>query len=623
MQINGFFSKKRIISFFIVTLLFVIYIIYTYAKLSFEEPSKISPTSHLPERGTIFDRNGKVLAIQTNFYHVGISPSGIKDASNTAKLIAPSLNISADNILRIIKNTNGDFSYLKKRINQSEYNEIYQIVKENGLTGIRFDKIPGRIYPGDSLASQVIGFMGTDGQGLSGIELTKDSILSPQTKSNEPNQKGSNIYLTIDANLQYKLEKIAQKSLDNTKAESFTLLAVSSKTGEILSYISLPAANLNAYPQSSEIEKIDRPTCVAYEPGSVFKIFSVALFLTSNAIDETDTFFCDGKFEITSGNEKIRISCLDHHGWLTARDALKYSCNDAIAQMSENISSDLFLHYIRSMGFGEKIGIELPAETPGSVKDSNHKYWSSRSKPTMSIGQEISVSALQMVQATTAIANKGYPIKLTLINRIESSDGNIEYQHQPQILEPIFTSKSADYVISSMETTAKSGTGTKALLGDVSIGVKTGTAQMTDTKTGKYSTTDFLSSCMAIFPTENPEIILYITISKAQGETYGGRIVAPVIAEAANIIIDHLGFARGNAVSISHSGKISIIENSVPNLEDTVPDYTGYSKRQLTSLLQRKDINVNIIGDGWVINQNPPAGTAYTENMTIELYLKY
>ncbi|NLM00134.1 MAG: transpeptidase family protein [Treponema sp.] len=619
---SEYFSKKRLIFLFAFLIIFALYIIFSYGKLAFIPSAKTRPLTYLPERGSILDRNGKVLAFQTNFYHVGVSPSGIKDAEMTAKLIAPTLQITAESIINMIKNAPGDFTYIKKKIEQFEYDELQQIIKTNHLTGIRFDKIPGRIYPENDLASQVIGFMGNDGKGLSGIELTQDSLLFPKESLTEPSVRGKDIYLTIDANLQYKLEKIAKETLHNTKAESFMLLASNAKTGEILSYISLPSANLNTYPTATEMEKTDRPTGMAFEPGSVFKIFSVATFLTSKAIDINDKFYCDGKFEKKSGSEKIKISCLGHHGNITAKEALQYSCNDAIAQMSELIPAEMFLHYINAMGFGQKTGIELPGETTGSVKNTNHKYWSARSKPTMSIGQEISVSAVQMIQATSAIANKGFPIKPSIISQIVNSDGTLEYEHKPIVLEQVFTENAANYLIDCMESTAKSGTGRKALIGDVSIGVKTGTAQMIDNKTGQYSETNFLSNCVAIFPTEDPKIILYIVIAKAQGETYAGRIVAPVIADAADIIIDHLGLARANAASLAHTGKISITQTSIPTIKNTVPNFYGLSKRQLTPLLERTDFSLKIIGDGWVVNQKPVAGTTITENMTIELYLE-
>ena len=173
-----------------------------------------------------------------------------------------------------------------------------------------------------------------------------------------------------------------------------------------------------------------------------------------------------------------------------------------------------------------------------------------------------------------------------------------------------------------METTATSGTGSRAHLNDISIGVKTGTAQMADKITGGYSTTDFLSNCMAIFPIEEPQIILYIVVVKAKGETYSGRIVAPVIAKAADVIIDHLGLSRGDAASLEHNGKITISSAKPVNVGTVLPDFTGMSMRELLPLFNRKDLNIKINGSGWVKEQTPEPGTPITENMVIELNLE-
>ena len=621
MQISSFYSKGRIIFFISVLAVLLFYILFSYGKLSVKKVPVFTPPAENVERGTILDRNGKTLAVQTNFYHLCATPSVIKDKEKTAKVLAPALNLTKDDIMKLF-DSSPTFVYIKKKMEQSEYDEVSALIEKYKIYGLRFEKIQGRTYPENALASQVVGFMGNEGNGLSGIEYSFQSLLSPEYKPGSDN-RGQDIYLTIDANLQYKLEKIASNAMETTQAESLMLIAAQATTGEILSYISLPSANLNRYPSSSIAEKKDLPAVHAYEPGSVFKLFSVASFIDSGSISENETFFCDGVFDVRSTNgERVKITCLDRHGPLTARQALQYSCNDALAQMSQKIDSEHFLQRIRSFGFGKKTGIELPGETKGSVKTTSDKLWSGRSKPTISIGQEISVSAIQMVQAATAFTNGGTPLKLTLVSHIDDKSGNVTYKHQVQPLEQIISERTANYMLSCMETTARKGTGTRALLGDVSIGVKTGTAQMLDEKNGGYSKEDFISNCVAVFPIENPQIILYIVITKAKGETYAGRIVAPVIGEAADVIIDHLGIARANAASVAHSGKIEISPTNSVKINSVVPNFMGMSKRELTPLLTRKDINIKIEGSGWVVSQYPPAGTPVTENMTIELYLQ-
>lgn len=621
---NGFFNKKALIGMLAVFGIFVIYVLVLYAKLAFTPVSSIVSSAPPVQRGSIVDRNGKPLAVQTNFYHVGVTPHLVRNKAQFADDVSGPLGMESSDIIRILEqNSAASFVYLKKKITQTAYAELKKITDAKGYVYVNYDRIPGRIYPENALASQLIGYMGDDGKGLAGIEYSMQSYLQPSEKDgNAKESQEKNVYLTIDANLQYKLEEIARDTMRTTQAESMMLIAADAKNGEILSYISLPSANLNEYSYASVSETVDRPAMEAYEPGSVFKIFTVSVACDQGLIRQDDSFLCDGMYERRiKGGEAVRIKCLDRHGWLTARDALKYSCNDVLGQISDRISDDDFIAKIRALGFGQRTEIELPGETYGSVKDSDSALWSVRSKPTIAIGQEISVSALQMVQAATAIANKGIPLKLTLVKRITNKDGSVFYEHTAVPKERVLKQSTAEYVLSCMETTATSGTGSRARLNDISLGVKTGTAQMAS-KSGGYSTTDFLSNCMAIFPVEDPQIILYIVVEKAKGETYAGRIVAPVIAKAADEIIDYLGMSRGDAASLEHSGKISISAARPIILGKKLPDFTGLSKRDIMNLVNSNGIQVKINGSGWVKSQNPAPGTPVTENMIIELNLE-
>ena len=652
MKTNSFFKPKQTIFFFICCAAMVIILIAGYTKLAFEEVTPIAQKQEKVERGSIVDRLGFPLAVQANFYHVGVSVKNLRDNQKQKERfsqdIAPLLGMDDQYILELISNAKS-FVYLKKKIDQSSYEQIKQMTDEKGYNFVSYEQVAGRNYPNHSLASQLIGFMGDDGNGLAGIEFSMQEILSPkesddtqktplqkeaesqngdsqkndETQDDLENLRGRNIYLTIDANLQYKLEQIAQKTMQETQAEAMMLIAADSQTGEVLSYISYPSADLNDYGLASESARIDRPAMEAYEPGSVFKIFTVGIVYDERGIKADESFLCDGMYEkrLASG-ETIRIKCLEHHGYGTAKDALRFSCNDMIGQISDRISEERFMERIRLLGFGEKTNVELPGETLGFVKDVNSSSWSARSKPTIAIGQEIQVSALQMVQAATAIANGGVPVKLSFINKITNKDGSIYYEHTPEYKDRVFSKATADYVLSCMETTAKTGTGSRANLRDVDIGVKTGTAQVYDTKTKSYSDTDFISSCMAIFPVDNPEIILYIVVEKAKGETYGGRIVAPVIGEAADTIIDHLGMSRGGAASLEHTGIITFSQSQPLRIGSTVPDFVGKSKKELLPLLERDDIKLNINGSGWVVSQSPEPGELITENMVIELNLE-
>lgn len=620
---NDFFKQKRLIAFFAVFSIVGISIIASYFKLAINPVSSQAKNMESVERGSIVDRQGVPLAVQTNFYRIGVNTRDIKNKEYFAEKMAGVLETTAEELMERISKKR-EYIILKKKATMAEYDDINAIVKDCKFNFVNFEKIPGRIYPNYSLASQLIGYMGDEGVGLAGIEFSQQKVLSPVPDyTKDKIEQGKNIYLTIDTTLQYKLEQIAYDTMEETGAESMMMLVADAKTGELLSYISLPSADLNDYGTAPAEARINRPSNNAYEPGSVFKIFTVGIAIDEKVISPNDSFLCDGGYEKRLSNgETVKIKCLDHHGWLTPREALKYSCNDVLGQIADKISEDQFIYRIKKLGFGEKTGIELSGETTGFVKDPDNKTWSARSKPTIAIGQEISVSALQMIQAATAIANGGIAKKLTVISKITDKEGNTVYEHKSEDSQRVLNKTSADYVLSCMETTATTGTGSRANLADVAIGVKTGTAQMADKVHGGYSDTDFLSNCIAIFPVDDPQIILYIVVEKAKGETYAGRIVAPVIGKAADVIIDHMGMSRGNAVSVDHNGIINIPRSSAIKMGSLLPDFTGFSKKDLLSLMDLPGLKININGSGWVTSQNPPPGTPVTQDMVIELYLE-
>ncbi len=621
MAMTGFFSRKRIIFLSIVAIVLVAVIIFQYGKnMLTPETVQVQPKITV-ERGSILDRNGKILAVQTTLYNIAITRSAIPDKPLFASLVGPVCNIPEDELLTQLNASGNDFFYLKKKISESEKNALAETVSKGRLRGIRLEPVQSRTYPENSLASHAVGFLGDDGRGLTGVEYSFQDILSPPVTTKPGHHTGYNVMLTIDGALQYELEQVSRKVMEDTNAEAVVMIAAKAKTGEILAYISEPSANLNTFPDSTRSERLDRPALYAFEPGSVFKIFTLSAILDMGLVQDDELLFCDGGYKLTTGRgETISIKCLDRHGWITPRDVIRLSCNDGAAQIAERAQDRTFEEKLRAFGFGARTGIELPGETTGLFAPAS--TWSLRSKPTIAIGQELSVSALQMVEAATALANDGTRLKLTLLSRLYTSDGLLAFEQRRQELGPVISERTAALMLDYMHTTSETGTGTRASVGDVPMAVKTGTAQMLDSETGSYSTTDFISSCMGIFPADNPEIIIYLAIVKPVGETYGGRIAAPVISTASNIIIDQMGLGRAQATSVRHSGIIPLPPNRPVTIGKVIPDLTGVSKRMLMSLLERTDITVAIHGDGYVIEQNPPPGTPVEKGITLELWLE-
>jgi cell division protein FtsI (penicillin-binding protein 3) len=484
---------------------------------------------------------------------------------------------------------------------------------------VNIEPVVGRIYPEKRLASQIVGFVGNENKGLAGIEYAFESELAPSGES----LTGRQVILTIDANVQHILEGIAEKTLTENEAEAVMLLAMDPRSGDILGSASLPDFDPNDIRSSDEISRMDRPAIWAYEPGSVFKVFSLAAFLDEGAITGDPTFICNGRYEhVTSLGERIVINCLGAHGPVRAREIIINSCNAGAAYASERIGSAAFYELLRDFGFGARTGAGNPGETAGFLRSTDR--WSQRSKPTISMGQEIAVSAMQMLQAATAVANDGILVTPRIVSRIASEDGKTLRTYQSGTPRRIIRAETAQAMRRYMEAVSSDiGTGWRANVEDLSLAVKTGTAQIIDPGTGAYSETDFIASCIALLPAENPSLILYLVIVKPQGASYlGGRIAAPAIREAAEALIDYLGIPRGRNPQVSHPGTISLPAEEALVVGDRVPDFTGYSKRRLLPFLLRDDLRIEISGEGWVRRQDPPPGSPLAPGDTIILELE-
>jgi len=616
--------KRRYILVFAFMGLFVLYLLFSYAKvmLNGNPPPVSRQRAEFTERGAILDRNGRYLALQIRFADVSIWRPSITDIDVLSNEIAAILDMSPAEIRDKIDASESNFLYLKRQIDDASARRLSAMIEEKKIRGVMVQPIVGRLYPEKNLASQVIGFTGGDrNRGLEGIEFAFNDILDgveSNDKASGQAGRGSHIFLTIDIYVQYILEEIASRTMNETGAEAVMLLAMDPRSGDILGSASLPNFDPNNFRASDEISRMNRPVIWSYEPGSVFKVFSLAALMDSGAISDNSTFFCNGVYSTSRGSQ---INCLGTHGRVTAKEIIIHSCNAGAAYASDHLGSGDFYQLLTNYGFGSRTGAGSPGETYGYLVSS--EYWSDRSKPTLAMGQEIAVSAYQMVQAASAIANDGVLVPPRIVSRIVSADGKTvtpwEGGERRRVLKAETARDMRSYMV---EAASGIGTGWRAAVEDLSLAVKTGTAQIIDPVTKRYSDTDFIASCIALLPAESPSLILYVTIIKPKGEIFGGRIAAPAIREAAESLIDYLGIPRGRNPQISHLPLVDIPAVHIPVIESHVPDFTGLAKRVLLPFLLRDDINVEIHGDGWVRSQSPPPGTPVTGGMTIVLELE-
>jgi cell division protein FtsI (penicillin-binding protein 3) len=315
------------------------------------------------------------------------------------------------------------------------------------------------------------------------------------------------------------------------------------------------------------------------------------------------------------------INCLGSHGRVSPREIIIYSCNAGAAYASDRLGNGGFYELLRDYGFGSRTGAGNPGETAGFLRQADR--WSDRSRPTIAMGQEIAVSAMQMIQAAGAVANDGVLIPPRIVSRIISADGKHTRPWDSGPGRRILKSETARAMRSYMADTASDiGTGWRANVEDLSLAVTTGTAQIIDPQTRAYSDTDFIASCIALLPAESPSLILYLVIVRPRGEILGGRIAAPAIREAAEALINYLGIPRGRSPQISQSPSVSCPGGELPAVRDRVPDFSGLAKRTILPLLLRDDLRIEIHGDGWVRRQSPPPGTIIAPGTVIVLELE-
>ncbi|MBU0935706.1 MAG: transpeptidase family protein [Spirochaetes bacterium] len=620
-------SRIRMLSILTVFGLLAVALLWRYGKLALEGTSGGAVIPRVVSiRGSIHDRNGRILAVDTDLYDVSLWKPAMRQSSlnEDIRQLAAILGIDALEIMGKLRDSSADFMYLKRRIDGETANSLRAAIEEYAIDGINIERISGRLYPEGDLAAQLIGFVGNENSGLAGAEASFEQDLRADPALAEAGfAYGNSVFLTIDADIQYRLEQLCSSVQEENLAEAVVMVAMEAKTGRVLSYVSLPDYDPNRFLEADRDSWLDRVSIYAFEPGSVFKVFSLASLLSLGGINEHSGFICDGSYEqeMNSG-ERIVIKCLGVHGRVDLTKILEYSCNAGAAAASETVSTMDFYARLRDFGFGERPGADRPSESSGLF--AQPAQWSARTKPTVAMGQEILVTAMQMAAAATVLANDGMLLRPRTLEAVYSHDGSL-LQTAPVIeVRQLMDAHDARIILDAMEAvTLDSGTGRRARIDDLRMSVKTGTAQMIDPETRRYSDTDFIASTLALFPTEDPEYIVYAAIIKPRGSSiYGGRIAAPLIREAALIIADLYGTPRGTTPVVSHSGTIRLPFAADITIGALMPDLTGVPKRLLTPLLLRDDLIVEIQGDGYVYSQDPAPGTEISAGMSVTLKLR-
>ncbi len=501
------------------------------------------------ERGDILDRNGVPVAMSKQTYELDINPVRLS-AKDKEKIKAklPSIVGISEIALNSILEKYKVFVRISTTLNESQKNQIVALGIKKGLTVTPTEK---RFYPFHSLLSTVLGFVGTDDNGLSGIEYkfnsdlkgTDGKIFWPKVSPKPiiPNvsyftvkpKKGDTVELTIDANIQYMIEKYLKEAIVKDKAKAGVIIVMDPKTGEILGMASYPDFDPDNPSTITNNTVFDRAIQMNYEPGSVMKPIIAAAALQEGTLHTNDTFICKGYLRVKDRT----LHCWRTHGVEHGLNVImRNSCDVAFMEIGMKLGKEKLIRFLKRFGFGEYTGVELPGEEKGivpTVKDTGEVELA-----TMSYGQGVAVTPLQLIDAFCAIANNGVEMKPTIIKEISSADGKVKYRETPRIRKIVVSRKVASEVMDALKAVVTDKGVPQAEVKGYTIAGKTGTAQKP--VKGGYSNTKLIYSFCGIVPANNPRVVVLTIIDQTEKPTYSLYVAAPLFQKVASFLVKYL-----------------------------------------------------------------------------------
>ena len=596
-------------------LLFIV--LFTYAirltTLHFSGDYAIQQKDSGAKRGMIKDRNGFILAMSIEFSSLFANPEEIDDPKKTAEILAPVVRESAYELLKKLSKKKR-FIWIKRKMDD----ETAHAVQKLGLRGLYLKKEFKRVYPHDTLASNITGFVGVDNTGLEGMEFLHDGILSgrdeEETFPGSP-RYGKNITLTIDRFIQNLAEQEMEDAVKRYRAKQGIMVAMEVGTGRILALGKYPGYNPNFYYSSPAHARKNFGVVDAFEPGSTMKVMTLASLLENKPAVMKMKFTCIGSVEVAD----TKISCTSEHGSVDIPDIIRHSCNAGIIKAVKNITKSDLYNTLKEFGFGEKTGIELPGESEGIVRPTGK--WSGLSKYSISFGHEISVTSLQMAAAFSAVANGGVYVYPSLIESIEWHGGEKIKNFSPKKKGMVVKRDIAQKMMQMMRGVVESGTGYLAEPKHYRAAGKTGTSQKYMRSDGVYSDR-VISSFIGIAPYEKPRLCVFIAIDDTEGKLSGGQVAAPVFARFMDRALPYLG-EKGSVQKKSDPLKS---RKAYPDFDGkTMPDFrglgTGDTLRLLADIRKKYDVKYTLAGKGRAYHQRPASGHVLGENMEIIIYL--
>ncbi|HYG10565.1 MAG TPA: penicillin-binding protein [Pyrinomonadaceae bacterium] len=629
-------------------------------------------------RGLIVDRNGQELARSLDVDSFVAEPIDEKfDARETAKKFAAVLGLDESPLrarLEEAQKSKRKFVWLARQVDA----EVAARLHDLKLAGVRAVKEPKRYYPNGALAAHVLGYVGTDDEGLAGIELYQNAALGGEAgktvfdkdarhrafNSFEVEaQPGQSIVLTIDRNIQYQAERAVAAAMEQTRARSATALVLEPRTGEILALVNAPTFDPNTARKIDEEVRKNQALQNIYEPGSTFKIVAYSAAIEEKLARPTDTIDC----QMGSINLLGRTIRDTHaYGTLTVTEALAKSSNVAAIKLGLRVGKERMYDYMRRFGFGERTGIELKGETRGIVRKPEN--WHPSSMGSVAIGQEVGVTPIQMAAAFATIANDGVRVAPHLVREVRDANGQTVQRTTPET-HRVLSVETARTLRPMLESVTVSGTAKLAQLDGYTAAGKTGTAQKIDPATRAYSKTKYVASFAGFAPIDNPAVVIIVVLDEPAGSYYGGTVAAPVFRAIAESVLPYLDIAPDTefktpasgddelaqathdagdsaaAAGATHHAQYSSQESAAQAMLPQVvkqegrgaggvrevvyaaaeerallmPDVRGRSVREAARICAQLGLELEAHGDGRAVGQSPAAGARVEAGQTVRV----
>ena len=603
-------------------------------------------------RGAILDRSGKELAVSSMTKSLFVDPNHVYDTHTPEEIasdIAPLIGLTEQDILDDIAR-GGGFVWVKRRLEHTEYEAVRAVIREKGYSDcLGFQNEAKRYYPNDALAANVIGFVGTDDEGLDGVEQALDPLLKGEVREERLTVDGQRrpildsifagrrvygsdycktVSLTIDSTIQFMVEQELDRAMAENNPDSITAIVMDPKTGEILAMASRPSYNPNRFWEYPQENWKNRAVSFIYEPGSTFKAVIAGAALQESIVTPNQVFFDPG-YVMVSGR-RIQNWSNESYGAVTFTDIVKKSLNTGFAQVGLSLGAEKMMHYTRVFGFGERTGIDLPGEEEGILFNADDMRDSDIA--TTAIGQSIAVTPLQLVTAMAAIANGGTLMHPYIVREIRNPDGSIYEERAPREIRRVLEPTVDRTLIGLLEQVVASGGGKKAGVKGYRIAGKTGTAQKIRRETAGYLEGRYIASFCGFAPVEDPIFTVLVMIDDPRGgDFYGGQIAAPV---ASRIFTQLLRYAHvepssntfAETAGETEKGRSEDEEKRMeaaatpPEGKAVVPDFTGLSLREAARLAELRGLIFESEGTGAAVSQSLSVNDIVDQGERVKVY---